>query len=572
MRNFKYKETLFYIVLFAAALLPRVIGLAKFVTLDEPYWLVSGSNFYYALAQRDFAHTVWDYHPAVTTMWMITFILLLYFPAYRGQGQGYFYLYKEWKYEEFLREHGKYAVDVLQYTRLLQVFLLLALALLLYWLMLKILDKRASLFALMLILFNPMILGHSRLLTHEVTLSVLTFISITSMTAYLYREKRFGYLVVSAVSASLAQLTKSSSIVLFPVILLMFIVNAWDERKSAGLIALMIDRLKSLAIWSVIIVVVYFAVWPVMWVNPSIILREVYGNAFSYFFKGARLYTTQNLDNINFNFKWSGIGFFIETMLWRTTPITWLGTLAAFFFFFKKDFLSRAQKQYAISITLSGILMLLMFGLAKGRNSPHYVMLTYAALDFWAALGLLGLVNWFTKRWADSKPWLNPAALTALIAIQAGMTLNFYPYYYTYFNPIMEARQTGTQNGNFGYGEGLDLAAQYLAQKNDAQSLTVLAYWGDGPFSYIFPGRSILLPNNYYLPEMKDLLAKDLRRSDYLVIYYAYQKSMGRIMNLVNALEPYPPEKIIWMNGVEYIRIYDLRTLPKEFFDGIKNQ
>jgi hypothetical protein len=43
-------------------------------------------------------------------------------------------------------------------------------------------------------------------------------------------------------------------------------------------------------------------------------------------------------------------------------------------------------------------------------------------------------------------------------------------------------------------------------------------------------------------------------------------------MNVVNALEPYPPEHVIWMNGIEYIRIYDIKTLPKEFFETLANQ
>jgi hypothetical protein len=136
----------------------------------------------------------------------------------------------------------------------------------------------------------------------------------------------------------------------------------------------------------------------------------------------------------------------------------------------------------------------------------------------------------------------------------------------------MEAREPGIQNGNLGYGEGLDLAAEYLNQKGDPEDLTVLAYWSEGPFSYFFRGRSYTLINNYYKPELKDLLLKDLYRSDYLVIYYQPQKNMRRIMNVVGALDPYQPEKVMRMNGIEYIRIYKIKDLPPEFFQFIKNQ
>jgi hypothetical protein len=551
-----------------AFLLPRLIGLAKFATLDEPYWLVSGSNFYYALGQRDFGNTVWDYHPAVTTMWIIAFVLMLYFPAYRGQGQGYFYVYKEWKYEAFLQEYGKHAVDVLRYSRLVQVILLAILFILLYWLMKKVMDKRLTVAALLFVSFDPLFLGHSRLLTHEAMLSLFLLVSLTSLAVYLYSEGKFGYVLLSAIMASLAQLTKSSGIVLFPVIFLMLAIKIWQERKSAPLIKTILRQLKVLLIWLVILIMVYFALWPAMWVRPEVLLRDVYGNALSYAFKGARLYTTQNLDNINFTFNTNGIWFYVETMLWRTTPLMWLGLLASFFAIFKKGFLANTGKLYAAFVTIIGVLMFLMFAVLEGRNSAHYILLTYLAFDLCAALGLLALFDWVTK----NKARLSNLVFALLLTIQSLFVFWFYPYYYTYYSPITETRQPGVQNGNFGYGEGLDLAAKYMNEKPDARNLTVFAYWGDGLFSYFSDSHTIMLINNYYKPELKKDLLADLRRSDYIVIYYQPQKSFVRVMNVVNALEPYPPEHVIWMNGIEYIRIYDIKTLPKEFFDTLANQ
>jgi 4-amino-4-deoxy-L-arabinose transferase-like glycosyltransferase len=568
IKSKKYFEWLTVIGLLIVFLAPRLIGLAKFATLDEPYWLVSGSNFYYALGQRDFASTVWDYHPAVTTMWLITLVLMFYFPAYRGQGQGYFYVYKEWKWEAFLKEFGKQAIDVLFYSRLLQALLLAALFILLYWLMQKVAGKRITIAALLFLSFDPMFLGHSRLLTHEAMLVTFLLVSFTSMAVYLFAEKKFGFVLLSAVMGALAQLTKSSGIVLFPLILLLIAIKIWDERKSVPILKNILERLKMIAVWAAALALVYVAVWPGMWVRPVSILHEVYGNALSYAFKGARLYTTQNLDNINFNVNPGRINFYAETMLWRTTPLMWLGLLAAITAFFKRNFLSKNGKYYLGLTAIFGLGMFMMFALLKGRDSAHYIMLTYAAFDICAGIGLLAAFDWLARN--KIKP--GNLFFGIALAIQAAFVIPFYPYYYTYYSPIMEAVQPGVQNGNFGYGEGLDLAAKYLNQKNDARSLTVLAYWGNGPFSYFFDGRTIMLVNNYYKPELKNDLLADLRRSDYLVIYYQFQKSMARVMNVVDALEPYPPEHVIWMNGIESIRIYNIHELPKEFFDFIANQ
>src|SRR5688500_16625801 len=85
----KYTQILIYIALLAAVLCPRLPALNSFATLDEPYWLSMGANFYYALGQREFQNTVYEYQPAVTTMWIVTAAMIAYFPEYRGLGQGY---------------------------------------------------------------------------------------------------------------------------------------------------------------------------------------------------------------------------------------------------------------------------------------------------------------------------------------------------------------------------------------------------------------------------------------------------------------------------------------------------
>ena len=82
-------DILIYIVLIVVILTPRISKIDSFVTLDEPSWLSQGANFYYAVAQREFENTVYEYQPAVTTMWIIAFGMLAYFPEYRALEQGY---------------------------------------------------------------------------------------------------------------------------------------------------------------------------------------------------------------------------------------------------------------------------------------------------------------------------------------------------------------------------------------------------------------------------------------------------------------------------------------------------
>jgi hypothetical protein len=133
----------------------------------------------------------------------------------------------------------------------------------------------------------------------------------------------------------------------------------------------------------------------------------------------------------------------------------------------------------------------------------------------------------------------------------------------------MEAADPGRQNPNFGYGEGLDLAAAYLDQKPGAESSAAMAFYGRGPFSYFFQGTTEPLKTVYADAENVPQLQEILRNSDYLVIYYALQRGRNSPANLMRALDGSTPEATIWHNGIEYIRIYSLRDMPEAFYERL---
>jgi len=50
---------------------------------------------------------------------------------------------------------------------------------------------------------------------------------------------------------------------------------------------------------------------------------------------------------------------------------------------------------------------------------------------------------------------------------------------------------------------------------------------------------------------------EQLLAMDYLVIYI-HQWQRGTPQNLLNALEPMDPDYSVWINGLEYVRVYRL--------------
>ena len=567
----KLRKFILVLLLLAVVIAPRLPKLDSFVTVDEPFWLSVGANFYYALGQREFENTVYEYHPAVTTMWLVTGAFLVYFPDFRGFGQGYFDVDKN-KFDPFLLEHGKSPLELLYYSRFFQVVLIAFFTLILFLLLSELMGLGESFLLVALAASAPYFLGHSRLLNHEAMVATFVLTSVLGMIVYLERGRKWYVLFISAAAAALAQLTKSSAMAMFPVIGLILVVSAFQAMKTQGLGRASADHVKILALWILGLVVVYVALWPGMWVAPGKMLYEVYGNAFSYAFQGARLQVTQELQPSSFNLAAGGgmIKGFTDYLIWRGTPVMWAGNLltVAFLFMRAKDPFFNIFRKLVLYLSVTAFMFILLFSVAQGRNSAHYIMTSHVSMDITAGLGWCALLAWLGPRWrlmTNTKvrvPWI-----TALVILQLMSALSFYPYYYTYSNPIMVWR-TG-QLPISDYGEGFEQAAAYLAQKADSESLKVFAFRGRGPFSFFFPGETIILnPLFTEEPGMGSMLER-LAQADYLVINDALGPRTERTALFVQALNAAAPEHNIQIKAVQTIHIYRVADLPPSFYETI---
>ncbi len=567
----KYRKYLLAFLLLVAVVAPRLPGLDSFVTIDEPFWLSVGGNYYYALGQRELENTVYEYHPAVTTMTIITAAFISYFPEYRGLGQGYFDVDKE-KFDPFLMQYGKDPMRLLVLSRLFQVAMIVLFALIIFYLLSRLIGEEKAFLVTALTSSAPFFLGHSRVLSHEALVAFFVLASIFGMMAYLEYERKWVYLFISAASAALAQLTKSSAMAMFPVIALMLVVSIFEKAKERRLKSALLDHLKIFGIWFALLALVYFILWPGMWVAPGKMLYEVYGNAFSYAFQGSRLQVTQELQPSTFSLAVAGgtIRNFVNSVIWRATPVNWAGVLLACIFLFARgeDKFFTIFKKMVFYLFVTALMFILLFSLAQGRNSAHYIMTSHVSVDAIAALGWCGFLQRLGMKWETGnrlRVQMGGAAL--LVSLQLAGALAFYPYYYTYYNPIW-AMITG-QASVSDYGEGFEQAAAYLAQKPNAESLKVLAFRGRGPFSYFFRGQMIIL-NPLFIeePGMPSMFER-LAQADYLVINDALEPRTERTALFARGLNGAQPEHTIYINGVSTIYVYRVADLPPSFYEGL---
>jgi len=563
----RHRTKIIYILLLLALTLPsRLTHIDAAVNIDEPWWVISSSNFYYAVTHRDFQDTYFEYHPGVTNMWVISTAMLAYFPEYRGFGQGFFDQRKPF-YEEFLRENGKETIELVRYARYIQAGVLAIFAVIAFLLLSLIVGENLAFLSITLATISPFFLGHSRLLNME-TMGAM-FVLVSFLGFHLYRfQNRLVYLLISGAAFGLAQLNKSTSIALLGVIGLMLVLSLFDKDERPFKTKFL-SAVKTFGIWFGAAALVYFILWPGMWVDPARMLREVYGNAFSYAFQGARLDVTEELDPAEFSVvtRWDGILLYLRYYFSGTTFITWLGSIFALIFLFSKgkERLSYQVRSMIGYLALLGVLFVLMFGIAQGRNHAHYIMNTFVGFDVIAGVGWGSFIVWAGSRWKGFSNQFAPVvAAVILILAQISSGLPYAPYYFTYRNPL--AKEAAT----LGYGEGLAEASDYLSQKPDAKNIKAYVYNGMGTFSWYFPGETIVLKRINVLNDDFVTITDELRNSDYLVLYPITRAKHPETEKMLSEFEGVlEPEKAIYIDGLEYIQIYKVADIPESVYGAL---
>jgi 4-amino-4-deoxy-L-arabinose transferase-like glycosyltransferase len=568
----KFQKHLLALLLLAVTIIPRLVELNSFVAVDEPAWLTRGGNFYYAITHREFQNTVYEYHPSVITMWYVASAMFVYFPEYRGLGQGYFDVDKD-TFDPFLLEHGKLPLTLLYISRLFQVIVISLFVILVFYFLSRLIGEKRAFFVSALTSSAPYFLGHSRLLSHEAMVAIFSLASILGMMVYLESDKKWCYLLLSAAAAAVAQLTKSSAMAMFPVIGLMLLVSVLEKMKERGFKSALVEHLKIFGIWFALMVLVYFVVWPGMWVAPGKMLYEVYGNAFSYAFQGSRLQVTQELQPSRFTIDSVGTtaALYVTNIFESGTIITWLGVLlaAASLFLRGQNAPSNVEKKLLAYLFTAAVMFVLLFSVAQGLNYRHYVMTSHVSMSAIGALGWVIWLGWLGTKWEAhiSASRMYAVGAVLLIALQFAESAAFYPYYYTYYNPIIAAVTGNPPASN--YGEGIEMAAAYLAQKPDSESLKVFSYRGRGPFSYFFPGKTIILNPMFMDEPGMPAMFERLEQADYVVITdtLAFRSEGDGLF--VQALKSIPSEHSIYLKGVTPIHIFRVADLPPSFYETL---
>lgn len=517
------------LLLFIVALLPRLPGLALFLTSDEKTNIfIAGSDVIAAFLRGDLRGTYWHFYPGVTMSWL------------DALGMGGQYLL-DWLRGPPPPPFGEYIygdiLSLLVANRLPYAILTAAAGPGLYLLARRLLPDRIALLGALLMAFEPFFLAHSRVAHGDAPLAV--FMSLSALAFFVHLQEkdcpawRSPALIISAILGGLAGLSKAPGpfMALFISGLALGCAGLELRRQGRQSVGRIMRRwLAVIGVWGLVSLAVFVALWPSMWVDPVGTFRQMWLETFGKVNEGHLVYFMgrPTLD--------PGPWFYPYVIPFRLTPVTLAGGLLSVGLFLPAGF----KRKRSLFWLWLFVISLLLFGNLSPKKQDRYLLPLFPILALLAATGWTGLVELAF----GPRRNLSTLLLSGLILLHGLPLITYYPYYLAYFNPLLGGPTRAAQTTLMGWGEGMEQAAAYLNRKPEAARLYVAA----APSQTLLP---------YFAGTGENFYTNDIAlRADYVILYLAQRQRLAPSPEIVRYFEARPPEKIIYIQGVPYAKIY----------------
>lgn len=531
--------------LFVIALLPRIFGLSLFLTSDEPLWLTRSIFFSEALLTGNLAETLQTGHPGVTTMWSGSLGLGL---AYFSQEQ------PAASFLDFLQtlphKPDRVVVSLVQWVRLPTVMLAALCVAMLYVLGANLMGDSIALVAALLLAFDPLFLAHSRTLHHDALATIFMSLSVLSLLNYSVSQKFAAkfYLLLSAVLAGLALLSKGTSLVLFAFAAL-FLAWLWVARKQAFKTVFLAGL-----IWLGVAVAVFVTFWPALWVIPGQVLHEVFDwvisstNADDEVISATALTWDEQILEL-------GVLFYPANWLLKSTLLSVAGLIALIGWWRTQK--NQARRWVVAWSIIFALLLTVMLTIGDKRDG-RYLLPIYPSLWLVTAAGLMWLARWildsrfFSSRGDTRIGYFNLITImkvclaTIFVILLLLFSLPWYPYYHSYYNPIIRGSWLAPHLIKVGWGEGMEQAAAYLNQQPKADQLVVATSYAENLLPF-FAGKSV----KHHQGEPSDYVLNYVRQiqNGYpYPEYWQYYKAREPVFQLA-------------VDGIDYLWLYQESSL-----------
>lgn len=523
-------------LVFVMALGARLLAHDVVITADEDNWMRRAGGFTYGLLNGQFGRTYQNGHPGVTTMWVAMLTL----------GPQRMVQYADRVHNQRLVGRVAGFWDALVDARpgfALTTALLVTLIAALAW---RLFGGLAGGLAGLLLALEPFYLAISQLVHMD---ALLSGCMVASVLAALVRWTGGGgrwWLVGSGVLGGLAILSKVPAVYLLPCVPglgLLLMLAPRQGRRSVSIRAALVRLVMDAALWLAIVAATFVAAWPAVWVlGPGEVIgrvldftRETGGQPHE---QGTFFWGVQTAD--------PGPFFYPVALAYRLSPLAVVG-LALLALTWRR--LATAYRLPALALLAYALGFLLMMTLGA-KKLDRYVLPMLPSLVVLAAVGLAGAYGWLRDRMsvAPRVPGVPPApwratAFALVIVLAAWPAASTYPYFLSYYSPLLGGGTSAQRTVMVGNGEGLDQVAAWLNSQPDAENLWVV--------SHSFDILQALLVGSG--EPLRDRVPSN---ADYLVLY-RFQIQIGHSPRVLEEyLTRQSPVHSVWINGIEYARIY----------------
>lgn len=398
----KHSVEILFVLLFIISRLPD-LGKDTFNT-DVWKWKARSYDFGTGVFTWDLEKTIQKYHPGVTLMWLGTAAIKVY-NFYAGY---------------YPAADTTQMIFQLHFVQKLFVVLVIALSLgSSLFVLRKLFGTRKALLTLALLSLEPFYIALTREFHLEGLMSTFMMASFLWLYYYTTDMSKKKRLVISAVFAGLAFLTKTSALFMFPYTgLILFI----EGRKNIA------TSLPKIGIWLMVFLATFAAVWPAMWAFPGQALATIY--------RGISEIGIER-EHVQFYFgklvEDPGFFYYFVVLGLRSSYLLILG-LVGVAVFWKKIFIGGQRKFLLYTLLFVGFYFAQLIIPTKKLDRyilPNIMMLSLMTSFFWI---------WVVEK-IKGKSFLK---FIPLIAVAAVPMFYLHSDYLSYYNPMFGGLKNGT--------------------------------------------------------------------------------------------------------------------------------
>ncbi len=558
-------------VLIVIYLGPRLVGIDRMMQTDEADWLGASANVYSGLAHGDLGSTYQLPHPGATTEWagVLAYVIELPdYPALHPDPVPYH------RVDMVLRSVGADPLDLLITARIVKLLFQTVLFLVAAWLLCRLFDGWVAATALLLIAFDPFLIGYDRLLHIDGLTAIASFAAVLAI-AHALRERdqardRDRLWALAGLLSALAWLTRftAGALGVVAVVAIVAVPLVSLLRRRATLRETVAATSRPLVAYLAASVASTFVLWPTLIVDPVSTVRRMWAYVSNAATVGHELPTFYGGEIVHGNPGWV---FYPDAILWRITPVALLGVALLIVGAVPRWRVVLPRTVWGpVATVLSFALVYAVLMDAGAKKFDRYILPVFPVLDLLAALGWVGLARlvWRASTRRHAVPWrrfrigwrpLLPVGMVAVIVIaQAGSAWSDRLYSLDYYNPIRGGIASARHDMQLGSGEGMDEAAAFILDQPDGATATVRTQTNQVTLLYFMPPTATVL-NSGLSNDARGLV--DWSTTDYYVSYLPqWERDLNPVMQ--DQAARYPPIDTVTIDDVDFAHVYDIRTIP----------